>query len=96
MKNPFLLLFAPLAFLCSCSATNQLTIPVTEPARVYLPPDIQSVGLVDRSIPSEENKTLDGIDKVLSAEGKNLDADGAKQALLGLKDELEMEENSAQ
>jgi len=89
MKNPILLLLAPLAFLCSCSATNYLTIGVTDPAPVYLPPEIQNVGVLDRSLPSEENKALDGIDKFLSAEGKNLDADGALKAMNGLKDELE-------
>jgi len=88
MKNPVLLLLAPLVFFCSCSATNYLTIGVTEPARVYLPPDVQRVGLVDRSLPSEENKVLDDMDKFLSAEGKNLDEDGARQAMNGLKDEL--------
>jgi len=75
--------------LCSCSSTNSLTISVTEPAPVYVPSNIKSVGIIDRSLPSDENeKIIDQIDKILSAEGKNLDKDGARESIVGLFDEL--------
>jgi len=39
-------------------------------------------------MPSDKDKTMDKIDKILTAEGKNLDKDGANEAVLGLRDEL--------
>jgi len=75
--------------LCSCSSKNLLTISVTEPAPVYVPSNIRSVGIIDRSLPVDENeKKIDKIDKILSAEGKNLDKDGAHESIVGLFDEL--------
>lgn len=73
----------------SCSSTNSLTIRVTEPAPVYIPSTVKSVGIVNRSVPTEKNKAVDNIDKVLSIEGKNMDKDGANSSLLGLRDELQ-------
>jgi hypothetical protein len=65
-----------------------MTLGVIEPAPVYIPNHIQKIGIIDRSLPSEENVSVDEIDRVLSAEGKNLDKDGAHNAILGLYDEL--------
>jgi hypothetical protein len=65
-----------------------MTLSVLEPAPVYVPSTIKSVGIINRSVASEKNKTADNIDKVLSAEGKNLDKDGAKKCILGMHDEL--------
>ncbi|MCK4701062.1 MAG: hypothetical protein KAT38_12030, partial [Bacteroidales bacterium] len=73
---------------CSCSSTNSLTISVTEPAPVYVSSNIKSIGIVDRSLPLEKNENLDKLDKILSAEGKNLDKDGAHESVTGLFDEL--------
>ncbi len=72
--------------LSSCSATNMLTMSVTEPAPVYLPSEARAVGIIDRSVPSQKSeKSLDVLDKVLSAEGMELDKEGAASALLGLQ-----------
>lgn len=73
---------------CSCSSTNRLTINVTEPAPAPIHPDIKKVGIINRSLPTDKNKNLDNLDKILSVEGKNLDKDGAGQAIFGLYDEL--------
>ncbi len=63
---------------------------VIEPAPVHVAGNIKNLGILDRSQASaNENKVLDDIDKVLTAEGKNLDKDGAASAINGLKDELE-------
>lgn len=72
----------------SCSSTNYLTMTVTEPAPVFFPKDIQKIGIVDRTLPSDETEKLDKIDKILSLEGKELDKDGAHKAVVGLSDEL--------
>ena len=72
----------------SCSSTNLLTVSVTEPSPVYVPVHIKTIGIIDRSLPSKENKNLDKLDKILSIEGKNLDKEAAHQSVTGLRDEL--------
>lgn len=75
--------------LCSCSATNGLTLSVTEPAPVYIPSDAQVVGIIDRSKPSDEgDNALDVLDRILTVEGRELDREGAQAALAGLTDAL--------
>ena len=90
MKNLNQLLSAGaiLLLLSSCVSTNKLTMGATEPARISLPSSASRVGLINRSIPSEENKVVDKIDKILSLEGLNLDREGAESAVTGLYDEL--------
>ncbi|MGB3149040.1 MAG: DUF6340 family protein [Maribacter sp.] len=72
----------------SCAATNNLTMSVTEPADIHLASDVTRIGIINRSVPSEGNKTVDQIDKILSLEGLNLDREGAAAAVTGLSDEL--------
>ncbi|HOO99743.1 MAG TPA: DUF6340 family protein [Bacteroidales bacterium] len=86
MKKLFPLVFAVL-FLVSCK-TNQLYLSVVEPASVTLSREIKKVGVINRSIPTDETKILDVIDKALSLEGVDLDKDGAEQAIKGLSEEL--------
>lgn len=74
--------------LSSCSSTNSLTISVIEPPVVYVPSSVKTIGIIDRSLPSKENENIDKLDKILSAEGKNLDKDAANQSVIGLYDEL--------
>jgi hypothetical protein len=81
---PLLLLAA---ILSSCK-TQQLWLTVVEPAPVTLSKDIIRVGVINRSMPTDETRILDVIDKALSLEGVNLDKDGAQQAVKGLSDEL--------
>ncbi len=76
------------SFLSSCSSMNSLTLSVTEPAPVYLSSEIKSAGIIDRSLPTENNQKMDDMDKYLSAEGKNLDKEGAQTSVVGLFDEL--------
>jgi len=75
--------------LASCSATNQLTMSAVEPAPVPIAADVQHIGIINRSLPTEGNSGLDTVDKILSAEGKNLDKHGAEAALASVKSELE-------
>lgn len=74
--------------LMSCTATNKMTLSVIEPAPVMLPKHIQSIGIINRSLASQENKVADEIDKIFSAEGRELDSKGAEKVILGLYDEL--------
>ena len=74
--------------LIGCSATNTLTMGAIDPAPVYLSKDISSIGIINRSLPSEGNKQIDKIDQILSAEGLNLDKRGSEMAISALMHEL--------
>ena len=63
-----------------------------EPAPITLSKDVTRIGIINRSLPSEGNKTADKIDKILSAEGLNLDKEGSEAAILALKEQLERNE----
>jgi hypothetical protein len=86
MKNNLVVLLVLLMF-ASCK-TQQLYLTVIEPAPVTMPPYIKKVGVINRSIPTDQTKALDVMDKVLSLEGVNLDKEGAMESVLGLSDEL--------
>jgi hypothetical protein len=77
-----------MAVVFSSCKTQQLYLNVVEPAPVTMPSYIKSVGVINRSIPTDETKTLDILDKALSLEGVNLDKDGAMESIEGLSDEL--------
>jgi hypothetical protein len=83
----YLVIVLALLAMVSCK-TNQLYLNVVEPAPVTLPSYIKSVGVINRSIPTDKTKTLDVLDKALSLEGVNLDKDGAMESIRGLSDEL--------
>ncbi|MDC6388659.1 DUF6340 family protein [Maribacter sp. PR1] len=82
------LLSTIILFNLSCSSTNRLTMGVTTPPRIAITANVTKIGIINRSIPSEENNKLDKLDKILSLEGLNLDKEGAEFALNGLLDEL--------
>lgn len=86
MKKYSIILIASLT-LASCK-TQQLYLNVVEPAPVTVPSYIKSVGVINRSMPTDETKAIDVIDKVLSLEGANLDKEGAQESIRGLSDEL--------
>lgn len=60
----------------------------TQAPRIAIPSNVTKIGIINRSIPSEENNKLDKLDKALSLEGRNLDKEGAEYAIQGLLDEL--------
>jgi hypothetical protein len=80
-----ILFLATIAISCK---TNELYLNITEPAPVTLPVYIKKVGVINRSMSTDESKPIDVVDKVLSLEGKNLDKDGAIESIKGLTDEL--------
>lgn len=86
MKKFSIILVVVLA-LASCK-TQQLYLNVLEPAPVSIPSYIKNVGVINRSMPTDETKAIDVIDKALSLEGANLDKDGAQESVAGLSDEL--------
>lgn len=90
MKNIVntLILTAMVILFSACGATNHLTMGVTEPAIVHLPSEIKRIGIINRSLPSKGNSTLDKIEKILSAEGLEIDKKGSESAILALASEL--------
>lgn len=94
MKNFILIMSvfgASLTFL-SCSSTNRLMMNVIEPARISVPSEVTKIGIINRSLPSEANRTIDQVDKIISLEGRNFDKEGAESAITGLLDELSRNE----
>ena len=83
------LLFVLLVVCAGCQTTNIVTMTVVEPAPVELPSYLKRVGIINRSLSSDKDKLLDKVDKVLSAEGMNLDKEGAEETLKGLHEELQ-------
>jgi hypothetical protein len=86
MRKYSIVLILAIAF-ASCK-TQQLYLNVVEPAPVTVPSYIKSVGVINRSMPTDETKAIDVLDKVLSLEGANLDKEGAQESIKGLSDEL--------
>jgi hypothetical protein len=87
-SSQVLFLVLAIVILGSCSSTNTLTLSVTEPAPVYLPSSIKTIGIINRSLPSDKNRETDQLQKILTFEGKDLDKDAAQQSMIGLQDEL--------
>ncbi len=83
----YLFIFLIAILLASCK-TNELYLNVIEPAPVTIPASIKSVGIINRSMPTDETKAIDVVDKVLSIEGAQLDKDGAVESIKGLTQEL--------
>lgn len=86
MNKYVIFLFAAITAM-SCK-TQQLYLSVTQPAPVTISKDIKTVGIIDRTKPTEETKALDLVDKVVSLEGKNLDSIGTIESIRGVTDEL--------
>lgn len=76
-------------FFASCSSTNGLTMDAKQPAPVYLSKNVTRIGIINRSIPDKKYEAFDVIDKILTAEGKELDKKGSITAIENLKSELE-------
>ena len=83
-KKYILLLFLTSILLASCSASSTLTLSVKQPSTVYLSKDVKNIGILNRSQPSIKYNKFDILDKILTAEEKNLDNNGAEESLKGL------------
>ncbi|SEM11126.1 hypothetical protein SAMN04487910_4132 [Aquimarina amphilecti] len=71
-----------------CGSKKSLRTEVIKPPIVTLDSSVKKIGILNRSIPSDENVGLDQVDKILSIEGAKLDEDGARQAMIALKTAL--------
>ena len=87
MKKILPFILVGLSF-CSCK-TELVYLSVKEPAPISIPMHSKKAGIINRSNVSDENKKLDEIDQIFSAEGKNIDKDGSLECIRGLNDELQ-------
>ncbi len=87
MKKYLILPLIALAF--SSCATQELYLNITRPAPVTIAPEIKTVGIIDRSTPTDRTRVLDALDRVLSLEGADLDSIGTLEAIKGVREELE-------
>lgn len=71
----------------SCK-TNLVYIQSTNPPEVRLNKAIKKVGIVSRTTPSDENKTLNTFHQAVSAETLNMIKESSTEAMRGLKDAL--------
>ncbi|MCU0378277.1 MAG: tetratricopeptide repeat protein [Bacteroidales bacterium] len=83
-------IFVPLLLiiLTSSCAMQELYLNVTQPAPVTIAPEIKTVGVIDRSMPTDETEVVDLLEKVLTLEGEDLDIIGSGEAIKGMKEEL--------
>ena len=87
MKIPLTLL--GIIVVCySCSSTNLMSLSVTEPAVVSLPPNAKSAAVVNRSLAADDSRAVDANRRTIFPESKDLQAEGAGASLTGLTDAL--------
>jgi hypothetical protein len=87
MKIP-LTLIGIIVVCYSCSSTNLMSLTVTEPAPVSLPPDAKTAAVVNRSRAADDSRTVDAIHRTLGLESRELQAAGAGSSVTGLTDAL--------
>lgn len=88
MRNLTLAMLASCLLCLGCSATDTLTMRVQEPAPVDLPPDMEKVGIINRTLTEDDTGILNTIDRVFSIKGAALDSMGANASISGLLNEL--------
>lgn len=72
----------------SCSSTNLMSLSVTEPALVSLPPAAKTAVVVNRSRAADDSRTVDAIHRTINVESKQLMAEGSAASVTGLTDAL--------
>ncbi len=82
-----LLILPLLAMMASC-ATQNLYLNVIQPAPVTLATEIKNVAIIDRSTPSDQVRSFDNLDKILTLEGASLDSIGTREAIKGVSGAL--------
>jgi hypothetical protein len=86
MKKIIPLIFILLTF-AACK-TDLVYISVMNPPPVVLPASIKKAGILNRSIPTDENSVLATAHKINSLESRNMIKEGSEAALTGLQNGL--------
>lgn len=85
MKNLYKLFFLAAIILNSCAA-SRISFDVLAPAPLYIPNSLQSIAIVDRSLP--ENSELNKLEGILTGEGKEQDRLATQFVIDGLNRSL--------
>ncbi|MDR8389557.1 DUF6340 family protein [Aliifodinibius sp. S!AR15-10] len=88
MRYLTLSILAACLLFVGCSATDNLTMRVQEPAPVDLPPHMEKVGIINRTLTEDDSGVLETIDRIFSVKGAELDSVGAAAGINGLLNEL--------
>ncbi len=83
MKQFFIFL-APILLLSSCKGLRDISIQVERPALITIPKEIQSIGILNRSIPAPNS----GLEATLTLEKPEGDIELSGECLRGLKETL--------
>lgn len=87
MKINSCLIILLVVIVSSCK-TNLVYIKVTNPAPVTISNNSKNVGIANRAIPSEDNKTLNTIHQATSGESLKLIKEASAESVRGLNDAL--------
>ncbi|MFD1553215.1 DUF6340 family protein [Putridiphycobacter roseus] len=88
MKKEYILLWSFIVLgLASCK--QQVYLTITQPAAVYLAPELQSAAVVNRSFTTGNSKVIDILEKGLTLEG-DIDKKGAQQIITSFFDQLSL------
>lgn len=87
MRTSYFLIFSIIILLTSCKM-NDMTIKVQSPAPVTIAPTVTRVGIINRALPSEEDKGRNSVHTVLSGETFTMLEEGSAESIRGLKDAL--------
>ena len=87
MKKNSCLIIILIVILSSCK-TSLVYIKVTNPAPVTISNNSKNVGIANRAIPSEDNKTLNTIHQATSGESLKLIKEASAESVRGLNDAL--------
>lgn len=88
MKNYIFLLFIAIAaFLSSCK-TSSLSVEVLKPAEITVPGSINTLAVINRSLPSEDNQAINIVEGALTGEGIFVDREASHRTIAGVSKAL--------
>lgn len=87
MKKHYILLLITAVVLTACK-TNLVYINVTNPAPVTVSKNTRNVGIINRAIPSDENKTLNTIHQNVNGQTLAMIKESTAECMRGLNDAL--------
>jgi hypothetical protein len=78
-----------LVFISSCSSFIEMNVTLLEPGGIALRPEINTLALVNRALPTDKDKKKDRLEAVLTMEGINEDKQCRQQMLEALSSTLQ-------
>lgn len=92
VKTPLImkqfLLFLILTIVATSCKTNLVYIKALNPPQVSIPSSVKHVGIINRSVPSEDNKALNNVHQVTSAQTVAMIRESGQEEMRGLNEAL--------